>query len=74
MMYAQTLPKATEGEKGPPLAGEEGLLKGGLYPGTQLGENFGLVLGGRAGLKLRTFCPCSGGVWVDTGASFFSGF
>lgn len=67
-----TLPKAMEGEKVPPA--EEGLLKDGLYPETQLGENLGLVLEGLAGLKLRTFCPCRGEDWTDTGASFVSCF
>lgn len=70
----ETLPYATEGEKFLPLPGEEGLLRGGLYADTQLGENFGLVLGGRAGLKLSTFCPCRGDDWEATGDSFFSGF
>lgn len=68
-----TLPYATDGEKGLPLPGVDGLLRG-LYPDTQLGENFGLVLGDRAGLKLSTFCPCSGDDWEATGVSFFSGF
>jgi hypothetical protein len=32
----------------------DGLLNRGLYPGTQLGENLGLVLAGLEGLKLST--------------------
>lgn len=68
----QTLPKAMEGEKVPPA--EDGLLKEGLYPEIQLGGNLGLVLEGLAGLKLRTFCPCRGEDWTETGASFFSCF
>lgn len=74
VLCIQTLPYARDGEKGLPLPGVEGLLKGGLYPDTQLGENFGLVLGGRAGLKLSTFCPCNGDDWESTGVSFLSGF
>lgn len=70
-----TFPKATEGEKGPPaLLGVDGLLRGGLYPGTQLGENLGLVVAGREGLKLSTLWPCSGDDWAGAGVSFFSGF
>lgn len=70
-----TFPKATEGEKGPPaLFGVGGLLRGGLYPGTQLGENLGLVVADREGLKLSTLCPCRGEDWAGAGVSFFSGF
>ncbi len=66
-----TLSNTMEGEKGPPA---EELLRGGLNPDTQLGENLGLVLEGRAGLKLSTFCPCSGDDCTETGASFISCF
>lgn len=52
----------------------DGLPSGGLYPGTQLGENLGLVVAGLEGLKLRTLWPCSGDDWAGAGVSFFSGF
>lgn len=73
--YHNTFPKATVGENGAPaLFGVEGLLRGGLYPGTQLGENLGLAVAGREGLKLSTLCPCRGDDWAGAGVSFFSGF
>lgn len=53
-----TFPKATDWEKGvPALFGVDGLLREGLYPGTQLGENLGLVPAAREGLKLSTLWP-----------------
>lgn len=56
------------------LFGVDGLLREGLYPGTQLGENLGLVLAVREGLKLSTLWPCRGDNWAGTGVSFFSCF
>lgn len=74
-MYVDTFAKATDGEKDvPALLGVEGLPRGGLYPGTQLGENLGLVVAAREGLKLRTLWPCRGDDWAGAGVSFFSVF
>lgn len=73
--YGHTFPKATEGEKGAPaLLGVDGLVRGGLYPETQLGENLGLVVAGLEGLKLSTLWPCRGDDWAGAGVSFFSVF
>ena len=55
--------------------GLDGLLSGlGVYPVTQLGENLGLAVAERDGLKLSTFWPCSAYDWAGTGSAFFSGF
>lgn len=75
LLVKSTFPKDTEGEKGPPaLFVGDGLLSVGLYPGTQLGENLGLLEAVREGLKLSTLWPCRGDDWAGAGASFFSGF
>lgn len=52
----------------------DGLLRGGLYPGTQLGENLGLAVDGREGLKLNTLCPCRGDDCAGVGISLLSCF
>lgn len=75
LLVKSTFPKDTEGEKGPPaLFVGDGLLSVGLYTGTQLGENLGLLEAVREGLKLSTLWPCKGDDWAGAGASFFSGF
>lgn len=70
-----TFPKGTAGENcAPVLFGVDGLLRGGLYPCTQLGENLGLAVDGLEGLKLNTLCPCRGDDCAGVGISLLSCF